>query len=417
MKIFGSGSSWLLLSVTAGLAWFGGGQFSVAETLPKPLADLEAYLAQPREQRAELADQAFANQPLNREEAIAASQLLWQEHRAWIRQTRQAEIQAGRIELDNKQMPFVVKKFGEKPATGYSLVLSMHGGGQAPAPVNDRQWQNQQSLYTLTEGVYVAPRAPTNNWNLWHEAHIDAMFDRLIEDLVVFEEVNPNRVYLTGYSAGGDGVYQLAPRMADRFAAAAMMAGHPNEASPLGLRNLPFAIHMGEKDSAYKRNEVAQTWGKSLEKLHQADPEGYVFQVKLHEGMGHWMNRQDAEALPWMAQFTRNPSPKKIVWRQDDVLQRRFYWLSVDTSQVKAGTEITAQVTGQTVDLQGPAGLPLTVRLRDDLVDLNQPVQIITNGKSTTPRELKRTIRVLARSLAERGDPTATFASELTVEL
>jgi len=326
-------------------------------------------------------------------------------------------MQAGRIEWDDKKMPFVIKKFGDKPASGYSLVLSMHGGGQAPAQVNDRQWQNQQSLYTLSEGVYVAPRAPTNNWNLWHESHIDPMFDRLIEDLLVFEEVNPNRIYLTGYSAGGDGVYQLAPRMADRFAAAAMMAGHPNEASPLGLRNLPFAIHMGEKDSAYNRNEVARSWGEKLVKLHEADPEGYMVLIKLHEGLGHWMNRQDAEALPWMAQFTRNPSPKRIVWRQDDVLEKRFYWLSVDTTKVKAGTEIVASVKDQTVELSGPEGLPLTIRLRDDLIDLNKPVQVIVNGKATPPRQLPRTVRVLSQSLAERGDPAATFSAELSVEL
>ena len=53
--------------------------------------------------------------------------------------------------------------------------------------------------------------------------------------MIMLYEVDPNKVYLMGYSAGGDGVYQLAPRMADRFAAAAMMAGHPNETSPLGL--------------------------------------------------------------------------------------------------------------------------------------------------------------------------------------
>ncbi|MEM7298333.1 MAG: hypothetical protein AAF391_08720 [Bacteroidota bacterium] len=52
-----------------------------------------------------------------------------------------------------------------------------------------------------------------------------------------------------GYSAGGDGVYQLAPRMADSLAAAAMMAGHPNDASPLGLRNIGFTLHMGGKDA------------------------------------------------------------------------------------------------------------------------------------------------------------------------
>ena len=125
----------------------------------------------------------------------------------------------------------------------------MHGGGGAPPQVNDQQWENQKRLYTLSEGVYLVPRAPTNTWNLWHQGHIDGMFSRLIENMIALEDVNPDKVYLMGYSAGGDGVYQLAPRMADRFAAAAMMAGHPNETSPLGLRNLPFTLHMGGRDS------------------------------------------------------------------------------------------------------------------------------------------------------------------------
>ena len=42
--------------------------------------------------------------------------------------------------------------------------------------VNDQQWENQKKLYTLDEGIYLAPRAPTNTWNLWHEAHIDRLF-------------------------------------------------------------------------------------------------------------------------------------------------------------------------------------------------------------------------------------------------
>src|SRR4029079_9553156 len=94
----------------------------------------------------------------------------------------------------------------------------------------------------------------------WHESHIDPLFTRLIEDMIVFEDVDPNRVYIMGYSACGDGVYQLAPRMADQLAAAAMMAGHPNEASPLGLRNIGFAIHVGALDDGVHPNKVAGTW-------------------------------------------------------------------------------------------------------------------------------------------------------------
>jgi poly(3-hydroxybutyrate) depolymerase len=40
--------------------------------------------------------------------------------------------------------------------------------------------------------------------------------------------VNPNKIFITGYSAGGDGVYHLASMVADWWAGAAMMAGHPN---------------------------------------------------------------------------------------------------------------------------------------------------------------------------------------------
>ena len=46
--------------------------------------------------------------------------------------------------------------------------------------------------------------------------------------MIVYEGVDPNRVYLTGFSAGGDGVYQITARMNDRFAATNMSAGHHN---------------------------------------------------------------------------------------------------------------------------------------------------------------------------------------------
>ena len=170
-------------------------------------------------------------------------------------------------------MPIFLTTFGKEPKDGWSLWISMHGGGNAPSRVNDQQWENQKHLYKLDEGIYVAPRGATDTWNLWHEPHINALFHRLIEDLIVLKHVDPNRVYLMGYSAGGDGVYQLAPRMADAFAAAAMMAGHPNDASWLGLRNIGFAIQVGELDSAYNRNKVAKQWIDKLDEL-KGGPQG-----------------------------------------------------------------------------------------------------------------------------------------------
>ena len=213
-----------------------------------------------------MAAKEFAKAPLTKADAAAARELLWAAHQEIIRKDRAVEVKDRILKDGMLEMPFSFTTFGKKPANGWSLWISLHGGGNAPNTVNDKQWENQKKLYSIEEGIYLAPRAPTNTWNLWHEPHIDRLFARLIEAMVVLEGVDPNRVYLLGYSAGGDGVYQMAPRMADRWAAAAMMAGHPNGVSLLSLRNVPFALQVGANDSAYNRNTVGREYGELLDK-------------------------------------------------------------------------------------------------------------------------------------------------------
>ena len=376
---------------------------------------LKQYLRNEPATRKPWDEQTFLTNPLARKDAAAAQALLWADHVQAIGASRAAEMK-DRVLTDGKlPMPFAYKIFGDKPKTGRSLFISMHGGGGTTKAVNDQQWENQKKLYTPAEGVYLAPRAPTDHWNLWHEPHIDRMFARLIEDLIVFEDVDPNRVYLMGYSAGGDGVYQLAPRMADRWAAASMMAGHPNDASPLGLRNLPFAIHVGANDGGFKRNQVAAEWGKQLDDLQKADPDGYVHLVKLHANKGHWMDREDAEAVPWMAQYNRNPIPKHIVWKQASTTHPRFYWLAVPEGGQKAGTEIQASYEGQQITIQSIDVDCILLRLTDPMMDLDKPITVRWGTQVVFQGNVTRTIGALAKTLAERGDPAAIFAAELEV--
>jgi poly(3-hydroxybutyrate) depolymerase len=382
-----------------------------------PVALLRDYLAASASERPPIADQEFAAAALSRAQAEEARDLLVADWRARFRDERAPELARGEITIADRTMPIFYKTFGERPASGRSLFISMHGGGNAPPAVNDQQWRNQQRLYEPAEGVYVAPRAPTNTWNLWHEAHIDGLFDRLIEDMVLCEDVDPNRVYVMGYSAGGDGVYQLAPRMADRFAAAAMMAGHPNETSPLGLRNLPFALHVGALDAGYDRNKVAGEWKEKLAALHEGDPDGYVNEVELHEGKGHWMDREDAKAVPWMSQYARTAWPKRIVWKQDDVTHTRFYWLAVDADAAKVGAEVRADVNGQEIDVASADVPRLAIRVADALVDMDKPVLIRTGEKVLFQGVVPRTIAAMAQSLSERGDPELICYGVQSVQL
>jgi poly(3-hydroxybutyrate) depolymerase len=358
----------------------------------------------------------FSNEAaaLSKDDARRAIAFTYETMVAAQRETRAAELEAKTITHGDKTMRWLEKTFGDAPPGGRSLWISMHGGGEAPARINTQQWHNQIRLYEPEEGIYIAPRAPTDKWNMWHQEHIDPLFARLIENMVALRGVNPDKVYLMGYSAGGDGVWQLAPRMADRFAAAAMMAGHPNESQLLGLRNLPFAIFMGENDAAHKRNKVALEKSAALAGLHQADPEGYSHLSRIYPGLGHWMNRKDAEALPWMAQFTRNPWPEKIVWFQDDVTHHRFYWLRLPEGSAVKQQTITAEINGQNIRLKGDVPSGTQILLSDQLLDIDAPVEVSINDKPAFNATPVRTLKVIREALEERLDPAATPSAAIT---
>lgn len=371
---------------------------------------MKAWLAQPVAKRGPEPDLS-----LSASEAAKILDLLWAERRATVARDEQDEMAAKEIHWGDKKMPWLERTFGAVPSTGRSLWISLHGGGGAPPELNDEQWHNQIGLYEPPEGIVVAPRAPTNTWNLWHQSHIDPMLDRLIAGMVSTRGVDPNKVYLLGYSAGGDGVYQIGPRMADRWAAASMMAGHPNDARPESLRNLPFFIFVGGADSAYNRNQVAAAWGAQLDALAAADPGGYPHKTTIYPGLPHWMNRRDAEVLPWMAASTRNPWPKKVVWLQNEVTHNRFYWLELPPGIAQKGQLIRAGVQGQIISLESPNVHNVILRLSDALINLDQPVTVVAAGKTVFSGLVSRSAALLSQSLEDRADPFSAACAQLKV--
>jgi poly(3-hydroxybutyrate) depolymerase len=359
-------------------------------------------------------------EPLSRADADRAAAPLWTRREREIRDLDASSFRDRVVRAGDARMRFAYATFGKKPKSGRSLWISLHGGGGAPPAVNDSQWENQKRLYRPAEGIYVAPRAPGDTWDLWHRPEVDALLAALIRDMQVFEDVDPDRVYLLGYSAGGDGVYQLAPRLADRFAGAAMMAGHPNETRPDGLRNLPFALHMGANDAAFDRNKIAGEWKQKLAALAAADPGGYPHVVEIHEGKGHWMDLADAVALPWMARNARNIRPERVTWLQDDVTHRRLYWLAVD--EPKAGARLDVRRDGQVFTILDAKDVAkVRIRLDDSMCDLSKEV-VVRRKDGDGERELfrgvpQRTIATIAATLGERDDTKAVYPAEVVAEV
>ncbi len=407
-------SCFLILLLAASLASAQPDAAKSSKAVSALQAAIEAKPASPTE----LSDKPFAAVSLTKADAEAARKALWELHVSIVRGERAQEFKDKKLMDAALEMPYDFRTFGKMPKEGRSLWISLHGGGNAPKNVNDQQWRNQKKLYTLDEGIYLAPRAPTNTWNLWHEAHIDRLFARLIEDFIVLENVNPDRVYVMGYSAGGDGVYQLGPRMADSWAGAAMMAGHPNGVSLLSLRNVPFALQVGGDDKAYKRNTVGKEYGDKLDQLQEKDPKGYPHFVKIHEGKPHWMDLEDKVALPWLAKFSRNPVPDRVVWKQSGTAHDRSYWLAVPASEAKSDSLVIAQRDGQKIDIVGAEKIgKLLIRLDDRMADLDRDVVVTRDGKELSRGTPSRTIGTMIRTLASRGDPKLVFDAEIAVDI
>jgi len=352
--------------------------------------------------------QAEATQVIATTLATRKEELKKQYQTAWSNKT---------ITQGNAQMRFAYKTFGTQPTGGHSLYISMHGGGNSGAAVNDQQWENQKNLYQPEEGIYLAPRAPGNTWDLWHVAVIDTLMDQLIQASEVNLDINPNKVYILGYSAGGDGCYQLAPRLAERWAAAAMMAGHPGNAVASNLRNVPFSLWVGANDDAYRRNELVPEWNEALNELQAADTEGYIHDAHVVADKGHWMDQEDRAAIPWMAKYTRNPYPNKIVWTQDDVLRATRYWVQLPKEELTKGGQTIVSYAGQTITIEKCFTSKLTLWLSDAMLNLDKPVKVIYQGNTLVDEIVPRSQQAIKERINQYYDTAEQYSAKLTVEV
>ena len=302
-------------------------------------------------------------------------------------------------------------------------------------------------------GIYLAPRGVSNTWNLHSVGDSFPLYDRLIENMILFEGVDPNRVYLLGFSAGGDGVYQVSPRMADRFAAACMSAGHHNNVDPVNLYNLPFLMQMGELDTAYGRNKAVVQYGMRLDALQKQYPGGYVHDVFLHAECGHgfgdsrtiiadpaaWLRNgdrttktEDTSAIRWLSRHTRNPLPSHIVWNSvtwagrsgveeegkglwlSTARGRQFYWLDLTRGDMAGLIAARLNKPTNTVIIEHSAK-SLRVLLSGEMLDLSKPVNVRIGDRERAVT-LTPNLKTLVQTLADRGDPNYMFEADIMIE-
>ena len=181
----------------------------------------------------------------------------------------------GNPSLDNFRMNFRLlfpDNYDPEQSQKYPLIILLHGLGEAGmrggeerfppyATSNIRYWNNDHSLFNGGKAHLEAvkqepshPRAfpgfvlvPQNNAS-WDNAAQDDVL-AILDQLLKLHHIDANRVYLHGYSNGGSGVWSLADKRPDLFAAILPISWVNERITVAKLIHMPIWHFQGEYDT------------------------------------------------------------------------------------------------------------------------------------------------------------------------
>ncbi len=297
-----------------------------------------------------------------------------------------------------KDAPVVIKlpeKYNGKTAA--PVIFRFHGSEGSGLDM-----MNGPDEKALAKAIVVAPQIPSRNRQSWQERGARALVDNTYRHLLRNFNVDTDRVYLSGFSAGGAASFFHAQTWPHRFAAFyAMGAVYSNvEESPQPcmdvLRHVPgfFAVGLGDTEDRLKRFREAEAYykekglpgvfhfvaGKDHTYLSELDPKGFEYMLK---------NKRVRYPKEFNAMFFLYDNLK------DDLpYLTTCYWLEAKTYNLN-GTPCRVTAQGNTIEVQG-AGLQAgAVLVNDEIVDLDQPVVVKLNGREVANAKVERNVAFL----------------------
>ncbi len=175
----------------------------------------------------------------------------------------------------------------------YPLLLFLHGIGERGEDlelVKKHGLNNMLLAHDPLSFVVISPQLPDEEW--WNSEILNALIDHALDAY----PINPERVYITGLSMGGSGVWEVITRYPDRFAAAIPICGWGNRLMVHRAMNIPVWVFHGEDDPVIplKRSE---------EMVNALKEAGGTVNFTVYPGTGHdaWTKTyRNPEIYDWL---------------------------------------------------------------------------------------------------------------------
>ena len=333
------------------------------------------------------------------------------------------------------------------PSRSWPLRVTLHGGVGRPAPrAGDEPARPLANRIPGAPELVLHPRAwAQSEW--WTAGQVENILT-LLDTVKRRYNVDESRVYLTGISDGGTGVYFLAMRQATPWAACLPLNGHPSvlanpdvgadgQLYPANLANCPLRIVNGGRDRLYPAASVAPL-------VEMFKHGGIPLEFQVYEAAGHdtsWWPEERARFEAFLAARPRQAHPARVSWESERVDRyNRFRWVVIDRlgarpsdvaledvnrfspattltiplyERSKPSGRVDAVRAGNSIEVTTRGVRELTLLLSPDAVDFAKPVVVKLNGRPVHDAVLAKDANVLQKWAARDNDRTMLYAAEL----
>ncbi len=272
-------------------------------------------------------------------------------------------------------------------------------------------WLDKTNWHELSAGLteqaeargylVIAPFARSNtdfqSIGEWDTMHVLALAQQQVK-------VDPDRVFVIGYSMGGAGVYTLAAHYPDVWAGGIVMCGRPRnylwkdldaakvepfkrqlldlESGAPHVQNfthIPFLVFQGTADVLIDPTQ-AYRFVEDMGRL------GLKAELVRLEGQSHWIADEvfsTAKAFEWMDAQRRVAAPKNVRFKTYSLLYHRAWWVTLDAiERWGEPAEVNATLeAGNKLELTTHNVARLLLRPPKELADPKAPLAATVNGK------------------------------------
>lgn len=327
----------------------------------------------------------------------------------------------------------------------WPLIIGLHGGGDGQGSGQDqyRQWPD----IVEAGAIFACPTSlDLGNDLYWRNPRNEEMLIHLIRTLMQEYPIDPDRVYLVGYSMGGIGTYYIGPRLKGMLAGIGPGAGSWHAIYWPGLVNLPVYILHGKRDM---RGPLATNFPNAEQANDFLSKLGYAVEFRAVDATHTegWPRGEGKRMAEWLLKHPRDPLAKHVIlaspcardFRAPEAPARPDRWLAIESigdaklplEGLKIGSggaeRTTISLAMGTLDATWSAANRLEVQavnvrrfrvgIHPKLVNLKKPVTIAVNGAEVFSGLVPTRLASLLTSLDERRDPSVWFINELAVDV